>query len=115
MSSACPAGLLLGSSLLLVLLCPASAGPWIDLSHTYDKTTQYWPGNLKFNLSEVFKGQLDGFWLEMHNFATAEHGGTHMDAPVHVFRGGWTLEKIPVDRFVANGKHMSVICPLRTL
>ncbi|XP_037094273.1 isatin hydrolase-like [Pollicipes pollicipes] len=108
MSSACQAGLLLGFFLLLVLLCPASAGPWIDLSHTYDKATQYWPGLLKFNLSEVFKGQLDGYWLEMHNFETAEHGGTHMDAPAHFFRGAWTLEQIPIDRFVAHAALVNI-------
>jgi kynurenine formamidase len=30
----------------------------------------------------------------------AEHGGTHIDAPIHFYENRWTLDEIPLDRLV---------------
>jgi kynurenine formamidase len=37
-----------------------------------------------------------GYWYEANNYWAAEHGGTHMDAPVHFARGGATADQVPV-------------------
>ena len=34
------------------------------------------------------------------SFETDEHFGTHVDAPAHFVPGGWTVDQIPVLRFV---------------
>ncbi len=39
--------------------------------------------------------------LENNDFETGEHVGTHIDAPCHFWETGWTLDKIPIDRFIA--------------
>ncbi|XP_043208119.1 isatin hydrolase-like isoform X1 [Amphibalanus amphitrite] len=83
-------------------LTSLAAAEWIDLSHTFNSTAQYWPGALPFNLTATFKGQKEFYWYEANDFEAAEHGGTHMDAPSHFWKGGWSLDQIPADRFVAH-------------
>ena len=56
----------------------------IDLSYDFDNGTIYWPTAKSFHHDEVFRGQTQrDFYYEANNFAAAEHGGTHMDAPTH--------------------------------
>ncbi|KAF0297896.1 Kynurenine formamidase [Amphibalanus amphitrite] len=86
----------------LPLMTSLEAGEWIDLSYTFDSTALYWPGELAFNLTPTSKGQQEFYWYEANTFSASEHGGTHMDAPAHFWKGGWTLDQIPVERLVAN-------------
>ncbi|HEX6810737.1 MAG TPA: cyclase family protein [Planctomycetota bacterium] len=56
---------------------------WIDLTHTFDGSTIYWPTAGGFELTRDSKGMTPGgYWYEANTFRTAEHGGTHLDAPV---------------------------------
>jgi len=41
-----------------------------------------------------------GYWYEANNFRTAEHGGTHLDAPVHFARDKTTADQVPLSRLV---------------
>ncbi len=76
----------------------------IDLSHNFDETTIYWPTSKSFKLDTVHKGATaQGFWYEANNYEAAEHGGTHMDAPVHFAKGKWTVDQIPLSRLVGPG------------
>ena len=43
-----------------------------------------------------------GYHYAANNFCTAEHGGTHLDAPVHFAKGAWTTDQIPVDRLIGR-------------
>ena len=72
---------------------------WVDLSHAFDSATIYWPTAQPFRL-EVVSAQRTaaGFYYAANNFAAAEHGGTHLDAPVHFAEGRWTTEAIPLER-----------------
>lgn len=75
-------------SLLFVLGCskPHSfpEGQWIDLSHDFSSETLYWPTAERFKLDTVFAGVTDkGFYYQAFNFSASEHGGTHIDAPIH--------------------------------
>lgn len=98
--------LTVGFWLLLILISgTASEGHaetrWIDLTHTFDDQTIYWPTSKNFKLEEVFKGKNPkGFWYEANNYSAAEHGGTHMDSPVHFSRGRWTVDEIPLERLI---------------
>ena len=57
---------------------------WVDLTYPFDSTTIYWPTAKPFRL-EVVSAQRTpaGYYYAANNFAAAEHGGTHLDAPVH--------------------------------
>jgi len=75
----------------------------IDLTRTYDETTIYWPtATTRFELDELAYGETEGgYFYSAYDLSTPEHGGTHMDAPVHFFRDGWTVDQIPVERLIA--------------
>ena len=44
----------------------------------------------------------EGYYYAANNFFTAEHGGTHLDAPIHFARGAQAVHEIPLDRFVGT-------------
>ena len=77
----------------------------VDLSHPYDEATLYWPtATTKFELSQLAHGVTDGGYFYAANaFCTPEHGGTHIDAPIHFAEHGWSLGEVPVDRLIAPG------------
>lgn len=72
-------------------------GDWIDLSYTYDENTIFWPTADSFQLDTVFDGIADGgYYYSAFQFCLAEHGGTHVDAPVHFAQGRWAVHEIPL-------------------
>lgn len=74
----------------------------IDLTHPFDQNTIYWPTNRSFRLDVVHKGLTDkGYWYETHDYSASEHGGTHIDAPVHFAEGKWTIDEIPLTHLVS--------------
>jgi len=80
---------------------PFPGGELVDLSHSYDAQTIVWPTSEKFRLDTVSDGVTEaGFYYAANNFFSAEHGGTHLDAPVHFAQGRQTVDRIPVDRLV---------------
>lgn len=71
---------------------------WIDLTHSFDSTTLYWPNNTKPFLhstdAEGFTQQ--GYYYSSYSICTPEHGGTHLDAPIHFAAGKYTADQIPL-------------------
>jgi kynurenine formamidase len=85
-------------------------GTLIDLSHTYDKTTVFWPTAESFRLDKVADGVTpDGYYYAANNFFTSEHGGTHLDAPVHFAQGAQTVDQIPLERFFGEAYVVDVV------
>jgi len=72
------------------------AGQWIDLTHDFSEDAIYWPTADSFKKTAVFEGHTDkGFYYTAYNFSAAEHGGTHLDAPIHFFEKRNTVDAIP--------------------
>jgi kynurenine formamidase len=98
--------LTLGSATLAMACAnpgPASstfpAGVLVDLSHSYDGRTLYWPTSETFRLEKVADGMTPGgYYYAANNLFTAEHGGTHIDAPVHFAAARLTVDQIPLER-----------------
>ncbi|MGH8614787.1 MAG: cyclase family protein [Gammaproteobacteria bacterium] len=81
----------------------------IDLTHPFDQSTIYWPTNRSFRLDVVHQGLTDkGYWYETHDYSASEHGGTHIDAPVHFAKGKWTIDEIPLTHLVGSGIKVDV-------
>jgi kynurenine formamidase len=91
---------------------PAKSGPpspdlrtakVVDLTHPFDSETVYWPTSpTKFELTPLTSGITEGGWFYSSNsFCAPEHGGTHLDAPIHFGRGRRTADQIPVRQLVA--------------
>jgi len=76
----------------------------IDLSHAYDENTLYWPTSpTKFEKTELSHGNSpDGYFYSAYSVCTPEHGGTHLDAPMHFAENGVSTEKVPLESLMAN-------------
>jgi kynurenine formamidase len=61
----------------------------VDLTHAFDEDTLYWPTSpSKFEKETIFYGHTeDGHFYNAYTIATPEHGGTHLDAPIHFAEG----------------------------
>ncbi len=77
---------------------------WIDLTHTFDSTTLYWPNNTKpFLHTTEAEGFTDkGYYYSSYSICTPEHGGTHLDAPIHFAAGKLSADKIPLTSLTGN-------------
>ena len=78
-------------------------GELIDLSHDFSSETIYWPTAKGFTLETEFEGVTEkGFYYESHRYSASEHGGTHLDAPVHFAEGKHTADQIPLESLIGN-------------
>ncbi|MBM4266225.1 MAG: cyclase family protein [Deltaproteobacteria bacterium] len=69
----------------------------VDLTHTFDATTVYWPTEKGFELDKVSDGVTPGGWYYAANkFKTPEHGGTHLDAPLHFAKDRFGADQVPL-------------------
>ena len=81
-----------------------SGGRWIDLTHPFNADSVYWPTAKTFDKETVFQGETDGgYYYSAFNFAAAEHGGTHLDAPIHFAEGALPADQVPVDQLIGPG------------
>ncbi|NNF34075.1 MAG: cyclase family protein [Saprospiraceae bacterium] len=79
-------------------------GKWIDLSYAYESSTPYWPTADGFELDTVFAGMTDGgYYYSAYQFSSAEHGGTHIDAPIHFAQGKKTVDQLTIDQLTGPG------------
>jgi kynurenine formamidase len=80
---------------------PALQGTIVDLSHAYGADTVFWPTAEPFKMTVVNDGMTPaGFYYAANNFSMAEHGGTHLDAPVHFAQGRHAVDEIPLARLI---------------
>lgn len=92
---------------LLVSACgaqssdPFQGGSWIDLTHDVDDKSLYWPTTAPFVLTTVAEGQTEaGYYYSAYAFTGSEHGGTHLDAPIHFQKDRQTTEQVPLDSLI---------------
>ena len=80
----------------------ATAGRWVDLTHSFSESTIYWPTDTAgFHLEELAYGPTEGGWFyASYAFASAEHGGTHLDAPMHFAEGRLSNDQIPLSGLI---------------
>jgi kynurenine formamidase len=75
----------------------------VDLTHPFDARTIYWPTSPSaFELKQLAYGPTPGGWFYSSNsFCTPEHGGTHLDAPIHFAKDGATADRLDVRKLIA--------------
>ncbi len=102
--SACTSSRFVPAVLLLAAAMPAGAETIVDLTHPFSASTVYWPTAEGFRLKVEAAGRTDrGHYYAANSFCAAEHGGTHLDAPVHFAEKGTTVDRIPLERLIAPG------------
>lgn len=81
----------------------------IDLTHDYSDETVYWVTAREFELDTVAYGDTEnGYFYSAFNISTAEHGGTHIDAPIHFAKGKQTVDEIPLEKLMGNAIKVNV-------
>jgi len=99
----------LGLLLFFVLAVPVMAqnapalpgGRIVDLSYAFDSSTVYWPTAEGFKLETDFEGMTDkGYFYSAYRYSAAEHGGTHLDSPVHFAKGHLSVDQLPLDQLM---------------
>jgi kynurenine formamidase len=79
-----------------------TGGRWIDLTHAFSASSIYWPTDTAgFVLEELAYGPTAGGWFySSYRYSAAEHGGTHLDAPIHFAEGRRTVDEIPLSGLI---------------
>ena len=73
----------------------------IDLTYSFDEHTIFWPTVKPFQLEIVSAAKTSaGYWYAANNICLAEHGGTHMDAPIHFSAGKRAADEVPVQQLI---------------
>ncbi|WP_282122756.1 cyclase family protein [Algibacter mikhailovii] len=81
----------------------------VDLTHEFSDETVYWVTAKEFEMEVVADGETDmGFYYAANNFTTAEHGGTHIDAPIHFAKGKQYVNEIPLENLMGSAVKIDV-------
>ena len=76
---------------------------WVDLTHELSEDAVFWPTAEPFELTTDAKGFTDaGYYYSAYSFRTSEHGGTHLDAPVHFAFGKQPVNEVPLERLIGD-------------
>ena len=97
--------------LVLLLALPAAAAGQavdlaryrlVDLTHAFGPSTLFWPtATTGFTHEQLSYGPTPGGWFySSYAYAAPEHGGTHLDAPIHFNKDGITSDRIPMEQFI---------------
>ncbi len=75
----------------------------VDLTHPYNADTVNWPTSPStFTLERHAYGRTkEGYFYAANSLCTPEHGGTHLDAPIHFAEGRRTTEQVPLEQLIA--------------
>jgi kynurenine formamidase len=95
-------GLLLGAAMSFAPV-GAVAGEWVDLTHSLSSESVFWPTAAPFQLTTDAEGFTEaGYYYSAYSFSAAEHGGTHIDAPIHFAEAQMTVDEIPLERLIGE-------------
>jgi len=79
----------------------ALEGRWVDLTHDLAEDSAFWPTAEGYRHEVASYGKTPGGWFySSYNLAMSEHGGTHLDAPIHFAEGKQTADQVPLDRLI---------------
>ncbi|QMU29959.1 cyclase family protein [Adhaeribacter radiodurans] len=85
------------------------AGEWIDLSYDLSNQTITWPTSDAFQLDTVSAGITEqGYYYSAYNFCASEHGGTHIDAPIHFAQGRKTVDQLSLTQLTGPAVKIDV-------
>ena len=86
-----------------LLLTQVAAAKIVDLTHDFDEQTIYWPTEKGYKRETVFFGKTNkNYFYSAFKFCAPEHGGTHIDAPIHFSEKGLSVDQIPIDQLLGK-------------
>lgn len=78
----------------------------IDLSVPLNEKTPVYPGDPATKISPAGVLAKDGYCD--HYISIGTHVGTHIDAPMHMLEDGKSLDQMPLEQFIGNGRVVEV-------
>jgi kynurenine formamidase len=73
----------------------------IDLTYNFDEKTVYWPTAKAFEWTKESWGKSEaGYWYTAARYSASEHGGTHLDSPIHFSEAKLTTHEIPLTSLI---------------
>ncbi len=85
----------------------------VDLTYAFDASTIYWPTAKAFEWQKESWGASErGHFYAAGRYAASEHGGTHLDSPIHFYEGRAMVDEIPVEQLMGPAAviDVSAIC-----
>lgn len=87
----------------------------MDLTHEFSTNTIYWPTAEKFALEVEFHGHTGlGYFYAANRYRASEHGGTHIDAPIHFAEGRKTVDELTIEQLTGPAVVVDVTAAART-
>ena len=81
----------------------------IDLTYPLNEESIFWPTARGFELSPVAYGlNAQGLWYASNDICLSEHGGTHLDAPIHFAQDGRTTAGIPISQLMGPARAIDI-------
>jgi kynurenine formamidase len=76
----------------------------VDLTHSFNQQTVYWPtAPSTFTLEREAWGQTPGgYFYSSFSLCTPEHGGTHLDAPLHFAENALSTSDVPLEQLIGH-------------
>jgi kynurenine formamidase len=79
---------------------------FVDLTHPFRGSMPTYPGDPAPTLAQIASIEKDGY--ADHLVTTTMHVGTHIDAPLHMIRGGKKITDYPPETFFGRGVFIDV-------
>lgn len=81
----------------------------VDLTHAFAPGTIVWPTEQDFKLTIQHAEDTErGYYYASNRMELPEHGGTHIDAPIHFSKGKQTLDQVPPERLIGAAVRIDV-------
>jgi kynurenine formamidase len=82
----------------------------LDMTYAFDEKTIYWPTADPFKLEKLgWAVSEGGWWYASNKYGASEHGGTHVDAPIHFSEKGKTIDRIPLEEWIGPAVKIDVV------
>ena len=83
------------------------AKKWIDISVSLRSGMVHWPDNPPVKI-ERLKDMNRGAVCNVSVMSLGAHTGTHMDAPLHFFKNGKSLDKLPLEATIGPARVVEI-------
>ncbi len=84
-------------------------GKILDMTYPFGSASIYWPTGKPFTSKVIFRGiTKQGRWYASNDYSANEHGGTHVDAPIHFARDGRTIDRVPLHEWIGPAVKIDV-------
>ncbi len=83
---------------------------FLDMTYAFGETSIYWPTGESFSSTQVAFGVNDQGWFYASNtYSANEHGGTHVDAPIHFAEGGRSIDQVELEEWIGPAVVIDVV------